>query len=118
MGSCAARAGPDSAAAQTRLRAGKEVTDTREPLDPQLKRALAERIRYDNELGIYDFYQRAPSGAEPPEENPVPPKFAAGNAGGGARATPIQPRPRDSMMANRAAAPASVADDFEVVSPK
>jgi uracil-DNA glycosylase len=27
-------------------------------LDPQLKRALAERIRYYNELGIYDFYQR------------------------------------------------------------
>lgn len=28
-------------------------------LDPQLKRALAERVRYYNELGIYDFYQRA-----------------------------------------------------------
>jgi uracil-DNA glycosylase family 4 len=27
-------------------------------LDPQLKRALAERIRYYNELGIYDFYRR------------------------------------------------------------
>jgi DNA polymerase len=34
-------------------------------LDPQLKRALAERIRYYRELGIYDFYTRetaAPSG--------------------------------------------------------
>jgi uracil-DNA glycosylase family 4 len=29
-------------------------------LDPQLKRALAERIRYYNELGIYDFYRRDP----------------------------------------------------------
>jgi DNA polymerase len=27
-------------------------------LDPQLKRILAERIRYYNELGIYDFYRR------------------------------------------------------------
>jgi uracil-DNA glycosylase family 4 len=28
-------------------------------LDPQLRRALADRIRYYNELGIYDFYRRA-----------------------------------------------------------
>ena len=27
-------------------------------LDPQLRRALTERIRYYNELGIYDFYRR------------------------------------------------------------
>ncbi|GAC1432789.1 MAG: hypothetical protein NVS9B5_17060 [Terriglobales bacterium] len=27
-------------------------------LDPQLKRAIAERLRYYNELGIYDFYRR------------------------------------------------------------
>jgi DNA polymerase len=27
-------------------------------LDPQLRRALADRIRYYNELGIYDFYRR------------------------------------------------------------
>jgi uracil-DNA glycosylase family 4 len=30
-------------------------------LDPQLKRALAERVRYYNELGIYDFYRREPA---------------------------------------------------------
>ena len=29
-------------------------------LDPNLKRALADRIRFYNELGIYDFYQREP----------------------------------------------------------
>jgi uracil-DNA glycosylase len=33
-------------------------------LDPQLKRALAERIRYYNELGIYDFYRREPALAD------------------------------------------------------
>lgn len=27
--------------------------------NPELRRALAERVRYYNELGIYDFYQRA-----------------------------------------------------------
>ena len=27
-------------------------------LNPELRRALAERIRYYNELGIYDFYRR------------------------------------------------------------
>lgn len=28
-------------------------------LDPQLRAAVAERLRYYNELGIYDFYRRA-----------------------------------------------------------
>jgi uracil-DNA glycosylase len=32
-------------------------------LDPELKRALTERIRYYNELGIYDFYRREPTEA-------------------------------------------------------
>jgi uracil-DNA glycosylase family 4 len=32
-------------------------------LDPELKRALAERLRYYNELGIYDFYRREPAEA-------------------------------------------------------
>src|SRR3982074_3988238 len=29
-------------------------------LDPHLRSALAERVRFYNELGIYDFYQREP----------------------------------------------------------
>jgi len=29
-------------------------------LDPQLRRALAERVRYCHEMGIYDFYRREP----------------------------------------------------------
>jgi len=32
-------------------------------LDPQLKRHLSERVRYYNELGIYDFYRREPAEA-------------------------------------------------------
>jgi DNA polymerase len=33
-------------------------------LDPHLRRELAERVRYYNELGIYDFYRREPLSAE------------------------------------------------------
>src|SRR5579863_6880218 len=33
-------------------------------LDPDLRRALAERVRYCHEMGIYDFYQRAPRRSE------------------------------------------------------
>ena len=31
-------------------------------LDPELRSALAERIRFYNELGIYDFYRREGAG--------------------------------------------------------
>ena len=40
-------------------------------LDPQLRRALTERIRYYNELGIYDFYRREPN-SELPHEPEAP----------------------------------------------
>jgi DNA polymerase len=36
------------------------------PLDSELRRALAERIRYYNELGIYDFYRRETQLSESP----------------------------------------------------
>ena len=38
-------------------------------LDPQLKRALADRIRYYNELGIYDFYRRDFSRRDSPSKS-------------------------------------------------
>jgi uracil-DNA glycosylase family 4 len=52
-------------------------------LDPKLKRALADRIRYYNELGIYDFYRRdfspreAPIQIQPEERDPLPRAKAA-----------------------------------------
>jgi uracil-DNA glycosylase family 4 len=47
-------------------------------LDPQLKRALANRIRYYNELGIYDFYRReATVQIQPEEREPLPRAKAA-----------------------------------------
>ena len=36
------------------------------PLDPRLRTALAERMRFYNELGIYDFYRRAETCSEKP----------------------------------------------------
>jgi uracil-DNA glycosylase family 4 len=42
-------------------------------LDPHLKRALADRIRYCNELGIYDFYRRETAvQIQPEEREPLP----------------------------------------------
>lgn len=52
-------------------------------LNPELKRALAERIRFYNELGIHDFYRRADLPAEfaetpiPSEERDLMPRKAA-----------------------------------------
>jgi DNA polymerase len=34
------------------------------PLDPDLRQALADRVRYYNDLGIYDFYRRETSTSE------------------------------------------------------
>jgi uracil-DNA glycosylase family 4 len=47
-------------------------------LDPQLRRALADRIRYYNELGIYDFYRRECAATEVKlQPEPMPPKTVA-----------------------------------------
>ncbi len=81
-------------------------------LDHQLKRALAERIRYYNELGIYDFYRREPAVASisavqdaAAHENPA-----------------IQPEQREEMTPRSKAAvavPVVPEDDlFEVANPK
>jgi len=41
-------------------------------IDPDLKRAIAERIRYYNQLGIYDFYRRPVERAGGSELLPTP----------------------------------------------
>jgi uracil-DNA glycosylase len=81
-------------------------------LDPELKRALAARIRYYNELGIYDFYWRAPvsgpsgaAGEDQPALIPTDPF--------------IQPEQREEMSPRKTAAvgvsSVSEANLFEVV---
>jgi len=42
-------------------------------LDPQTRRALADRMRYYNELGIYDFYRRPLDPAQSTAADPISP---------------------------------------------
>lgn len=73
------------------------------PLSPDLRRALAERIRYYQQLGIYDFYRRegVPSAGL---SDAVPIEIV------------IQPEQREAMSPRKAVVPA-VADEnvFEVI---
>jgi uracil-DNA glycosylase family 4 len=78
-------------------------------LDPQLKRALAERVRYYNELGIYDFYRRDSAEGSVPMEDAV----IHGN--------PIQPEQREEMTPRSkavVAVPIVPEDLFEVANSK
>ena len=61
-------------------------------LDPQLKLALAERIRYYNELGIYDFYRRETTVQIQPEEREPLPR---------AKAAAVIPKERQSESKSR-----------------
>ncbi|MFZ3266061.1 MAG: uracil-DNA glycosylase [Terriglobales bacterium] len=75
-------------------------------LDPELRRALAARIRYYNEMGIYDFYRQPVSVSET----------------GGASVSEIQPESGEEMSPRKAAAAAvpMVVEEsiFEVLTPK
>jgi uracil-DNA glycosylase len=88
-------------------------------LDPQLRRALAERMRYYNELGIYDFYRRDLQAAE--EGVSAPASVAVVDS----VASQPELREDESMPAAKAsvrksAAHALVAEEniFEVLNPK
>ncbi len=76
-------------------------------LDPELRRALAARIRYYNELGIYDFYRRPVS---------VPESASAVTAVVGE----IQPESGEQMSPRKAAVVAAPVEEniFEVSAPK
>ena len=67
-------------------------------LDPELRRALAERVRYYHELGIYDFYRR---------ESPIPESISASSPSS-------QSELREEMPARKSAVvPASVSSIAE-----
>ena len=75
-------------------------------LDSQLKRALAERVRYYNELGIYDFYRRPASAAV---QGDVIPDVA----------DEPQPEQRDEMTPrSRAVVAAAVVEEDMFAAPK
>jgi uracil-DNA glycosylase family 4 len=79
-------------------------------LDPQLKRDLSERIRFYNELGIYDFYRRdsAVLNLGTVEDTAILENSA------------IQPEQRDLMTPRSKAAIAAPVEEsaFEVANPK
>ena len=81
-------------------------------LDPELRRALAARIRYYNEMGIYDFYRR-----ETPGEIAA---LGAETAEPDAAAEPIQPELRAEMNPRKSAAVAAAVEEniFDVVATK
>jgi DNA polymerase len=74
-------------------------------LDPDLRRALAERIRYCHEMGIYDFYRR---------------EAPAGNASAVAEADDLNPTSlelREEMAAKKSAVVAKPSDILQVPTP-
>lgn len=75
-------------------------------LDPQLRRALAERVRYYRELGIYDFYQRQVG---------IPEEEQAAEV-----ANISQSESREEMAARKSAAATRTEEEniFEVFTPK
>jgi uracil-DNA glycosylase family 4 len=72
-------------------------------LDPDLRRALAERVRYYHELGVYDFYRRTPQ-AMPASATILEPSST------------LQPELREEMPARKSAA-APEENIFEVLTP-
>jgi uracil-DNA glycosylase family 4 len=84
-------------------------------LDPELRRSLAERVRYYHELGIYDFYRR---------ESQLPHSKETESAA--AKAVPVflssmsQSELREEMTARKSAVIPAIAEDniFEIATPK
>ena len=71
-------------------------------LDPDLRRALADRVRYYNELGIYDFYRRDVSVEAPSADD--------------ATSALLTFDSKDDMTPRRAAAPAATDENiFQVI---
>ena len=84
-------------------------------LDPELRRALAARIRYYNDMGIYDFYRQPVPEAESVSEE-VLASIAAVQYG-----SPVpRPESREEMSPRKAAAVAVRVEDnaFEAIAAK
>jgi uracil-DNA glycosylase family 4 len=85
-------------------------------LDPDLRRALAERFRYYHELGIYDFYRR---GLEPSRLMEAEPAIESTPAFAASTYLP-QPELREEMSARKSAVVTNAIEDniFEILTPK
>jgi DNA polymerase len=83
-----------------------------------MRRALAERVRYCHEMGIYDFYRREPQRSQLTEAQPSDVESAAASLPA-VSSSEFQPEHREEMSARKSAV-AVVADDniFEIVPSK
>jgi len=83
-------------------------------LDPQLRRALAERVRYCHEMGIYDFYRREPLLSESTEIDSAAAEVVA------ASTSLSQSEVREEMAARKSAVVPIITEEniFEICSPK
>ena len=81
-------------------------------LDPNLRRALGERMRFYHELGIYDFYRREPPISESVESAPAAVEAEP--------RMPSQPELREEMPIRKSAVVAADVEEniFEVSTPK
>jgi uracil-DNA glycosylase len=79
-------------------------------VDPELRRALVERVRYCHEMGIYDFYRREPRLSELPEAE----------VADSASVSRYQSEVREEMAARKSAVVSTIAEDqtFEILSPR
>jgi uracil-DNA glycosylase family 4 len=100
-------------------------------LDPKLRRALAERVRYYHELGIYDFYRRGPrfsqlTGVQPDDGERLAaslsstPPSAAYSESYPASYSESQSELREEMSARKSAVVPAIAEGniLEIVAPK
>jgi DNA polymerase len=79
-------------------------------LEPELRSALAERVRYCHEMGIYDFYRRGP-------DMPRTAEAGADMAAGAPVLSPeLQPETREEMAARKSAVLPAIAGEnsFEI----
>jgi len=90
--------------------------------DPELRRALATRIRYYNELGIYDFYLRPASGSKANEPVSNVPAAATTGANVESQSPAFQPEAGEGMSPRKTAAvavPIAVEENmFDVIAAK
>jgi DNA polymerase len=71
-------------------------------LDPELRRALAERVRYCHEMGVYDFYRREPVISELTEAESETSEVLSSSLS--AVSTSLASEPREGMFSSKAAA--------------
>jgi DNA polymerase len=82
-------------------------------LDPEVKRALAECVRYYHELGIYDFYRRTPRLSPGMESGIASPQ--SGSPISSTTSSIFQSELREGMAARKSAVASSIKEnDFEI----